>query len=309
MSLTPEQIVKLQNKLPGWREAWGELCVALLGWDGESGALVKAVNSLPIKWPKALVKNDDGERERREGTARQDFIAKVIANYHRRAERGTLLSTFTPAHGDVVSFLTSRKVLKSEAWKFLSKLKTRQMISLDAEYEPASPQPPDREFESLICDVQQQLEQIMPSLADRMNRIAEQAALQLFPRLDWSEPAMAPLREHLIRVVHSPNAEQDPLALLSERHRLADQVFRNHLDRLASERHNKGKGVSVKKRESLEKLYGQLLFKRVFLPLDTAALVELLRIKRADAAQRRHRYRNALKRLLPQLGAYYDALL
>ena len=308
MSLTPEQIAKIQNQLPGWREAWKELCVALLGWDGESGALVKAVRSLRVTWPETLVKNDDGECERREGTAREDFIAAVIADYHRRAERGTLLRGFTPGDGDVVSFLTSYKVLRNEAIKFLRKLKTRQEISFDAEHEPASPQPHDREFESQICAIQRQLERISLSPTDRINRIAEQAALQLFPRLDWSEPAMAPLREHLIRVVHSPNAEQDPLAALLQRHRLADEKFEKRMNLLASKRHNMGKGVSVKKREILEKRYGQLLFARVFLPLDTAVLVELLRIKKADAAQRRHRYRKALKTLLPQLSAYYDAL-
>lgn len=313
MSLLPDQIARIRGRLPGWEEDWGRLCVILLGEDGESGALVQAVKALPVTWPSEEVSAGTHRGLPREGTERDDFICKVIADYHRRAVRGTLLISYDPKLGDVVSFLTSPHLLYVEAIKFLEKLAARQLASFDepefgSKNEPKAPLHQDAAFGRLISAVQQALDRMILDGIKRVSRVTEQAALQLYPRLDWSQPAMNPLREHLLHVVRPTTADTDPLGALSQAHEMADQSFRKRLERLSAKIHNKGKGVSIRKREHLERLYGDFCFQRVFLPLDANALVKLLGIRRADAAQRRHRYRAELPRLLPGLATYYEAL-
>ena len=313
MSLLPDQIARIQGRLPGWEDDWGRLCVILLGEDGESGALIQAVNALPITWPSEEVSAETDRGVPREGTERDDFICKVIADYHRRAVRGTLLVSYDPKLGDVVSFLTSPHLLYVEAIKFLEKLAVRQLPSFDdAEFDPkndlkARPHQ-DEAFWKLISEVQQVLERMILDGIKRVSRITEQAALQLYPRLDWSRPAMKPLREHLLHVVRPTTTDTDPLSALSQAHQMADRSFRNRLERLSAKIHNKGKGVSIRRREHLERIYGDLCFQRIFLPLGAGRLAKLLGITAANAAKLRERYRAQLPCLLPRLGTYYEAL-
>jgi hypothetical protein len=236
-----------------------------------------------------------------------------MADYHRRAVRGTLLVSYDPGLGDVVPFLTARRVLFVEAIKFLEKLAARQLRSFDdpdfrPKNEPEAKPHQDAAFGKLITKAQEELQRTKLEGIKRVTRVAEQAALQLYPRLDWSQSAMNPLQEHLMRVLRSPSDGIDALTPLSRAHRVADQSFQKRLERLSVRIHNNGRGVSIKRRERLERLYGDLCFQRVFLPLDADALVNLLGIRPADAAQRRHRYRTELPRLLPGLGTYYEAL-
>lgn len=316
MSLTPDQVQRIRDSAPGWEKDWGQLCVLLLGEDGESGALVQAVNALPVTWPSEDASPDSHRGQPREGTERDDFVSRIMLEYHRRASRGRLLTSYDPSLGDVVSFLTSRRLLYVEAIKFLKKLAVRQLPSFDdpefrLKNEPAAK--PDHDaaalgFRRLITSASEELQRMKLEGIKRVTRVAEQAALQLYPRLDWSQSAMNPLREHLLRVLCPPSDGIDPLTALSRTHQVADQSFQKRLERLSAKMHNKGKGVSIKRREHLERLYGDLCSQRVFLALDADTLVRLLGIKLADAAQRRHRYRTELPRLLPGLGTYYEAL-
>lgn len=313
MSLIPGQVQRIRDRAPGWEEDWGRLCVLLLGEDGESGALVQAVNALPVTWPSEEVSVGTHRRPPREGTERDEFVCRVMADFHRRAVRGTLLVSYDPNLGDVVSFLTARRPLYVEAIKFLEKLAVRQLRSLDdpelsLKNEPQALPHQDAAFDRLISRVQEELQQTKLEGLKRVTRVAEQAALQLFTRLDWSQPAINPLREHLLRVLCPLTDDTDPLTALCQTHEAADRSFQRRLERLSAKIYNKAKGVSVKRREHLERRYGELCFQRVFLPLDADTLVTLLGIKPADAAQRRHRYRAELPRLLPALGTYYEAL-
>ncbi len=303
MSLTPDQVERIKARSPGWKEDWGQLCVVLLGDDGESGALVQAVRSLRIGWP------DELERD--------DFIADVLAAYHRRVLTGGLLEAYDPDSGSVVSFLTTHRVLRVEAIKYLKKRAMRQLCSFDDDHFAPHERPrakPDldagiRPLTTLIAGVQQQLEQLTLEGIKRVTRPVEQAGLQLYPRLDWSQPAMKPVQDRLLQVLCSASDGADRLAALARSHEHADQMFLSRLQRVAAKIHNKGKGVPVRTRELLEQRFADLVFQRVFLPLDAAALVALLGITSADAAQRRHRYREELPRLLPRLQGVFNDLV
>ena len=299
MPLSSEQIARIRDRLPGWEEDWGELCVLLLGADGESGILYRAARSLHVGWPSAVECDD--------------FVAERLLDYQNRAVRGTLLLSYDLERGcDVVSFLTTHNVLRVEANKFLSKLAIRQ-LSLDdpkcsPDLEPKAKPLQDTVFSGLISSVQEGLQRIRLPGTKRITRVHEQAALQLYSRLDWSQPEMDLFREHLLRVLCAPSHDADSLAGLTQEHQTADRFFQKRLERLSAKIHNHGKGVSVARREFLERRYGDLRFQQVFLPLDANAIVRLLGIKPADAAQRRHRYRAELPSLLPGLSTYYEDL-
>ena len=321
MSLTHEQIERIRNRSPGWEEDWRQLCVLLLGHDAESGALVRAVKALPVTWPTARRSADFEDGGRREGTERDDFIAEKIGQYHRRAHAGTLLVGYDPTLGDVVAFLTSRQMLYCDANRFLSILPHRKpkeeriVVSLDEVAEPDekgghaqwTDAATQREFEDLIGRIQGELQKNIEK-AKRITRIVEQAGIQLYPRLDWSRSAMAPLREHLSNTLRSSVQGGDPLETLQRAHEAAKQRFARRLDKLAARVDNSGKGVSRRKRELLEERISRVRFERFLLPISHRTLTKLLGITTPDAAQRRSRYRRSVPDLLPGVRADYEAL-
>jgi hypothetical protein len=321
MSLTFDQIQRIRDHLPGWQKAWGQLCVLLLGNDGENGALVRAVKALPIKWPTPYSATGSRDASSRESSERDDFIGTVMLDYHERAYRGTLLSSYDPSLGDVVAFLTSRHTLYVEAVKFLSSLPYRRPEGrgkqefLEDAVGPddviLAAKPTDDESTSEFARLIDRLQEELPAKIEqskRITRIIEQAAIQWYPRLEWARPSLQRLRQYLIDVLRRPPDGGDGLSALQDAHRAADRDFQRRLDRIAARIDNHGRGVSIRKRERLEKRFAKLCFERLLLPIGAVVLAELLGISQSDAAQRRSRYWRGLADLLPEIRADYEAL-
>ncbi|MCL4201878.1 MAG: hypothetical protein KJ000_05245 [Pirellulaceae bacterium] len=141
----------------------------------------------------------------------------------------------------------------------------------------------------------------------RITRIIEQAAIQCYPRMEWSRPSLQRLRQHLIDVLRTTPDGGCELAALQEAHRAANQEYQQRLDRISAKIDNCGRGVSVRRRERLEKRHAKLSFEQLLLPLGALVVAELLGITKADAAQRRSRYWRRLADLLPEIRAAFDA--
>lgn len=318
ISLTPEQVERIRSHSLGWENDWARLCVMLLGYDGESGALVRAVKALPVNWPKG---SDFEGGCPREGTERDDFIAAMMARYHHRAHKGTLLLRYDPELGDVIGFLTPRQMLYVEAVKFLRSLPHRKprdervVVSLDDVAEPDAKRrfkqransQTHSEFKKLIDTVQKELQRKLEETR-RITRIIEQAGIQLYPRLDWSRPGISMLREHLSNLLSDSGHAGDQLKALERAHLAAEAEFEKKLDELAACKYNFGRGVAPRKRESLERRISKLRFQSLFVPISEQVLAELLGITAADAAQRRSRYGKSLPKLLLGVRAAYEAL-
>lgn len=314
MSLSSDQVARIRDRLPGWEEDFGQLWVLLLGEYGgdepiedeesetprkviQIGALVRAVKSLGIRWPSQTVCDD--------------FISQQMDDYYRRARRGTLLVGYDPTKGDVVSFLTSHKMLRINAIKYLKRWHVGRMASIDASDKlvhdvPAKPN--DDKLSQRSLEVSEELQLIKLEEPKRITRVYEQAALQLYPRLDWSQPGMDLLRKHLLHILCPSTAETDPLNALAEAHRRANLHFQERWDRLSAMMYNMGKGVSPKRREHLERRCTDLFLEWIFLPLDGKSVGELLNINAGNAAKLRQRYREELPNLLSGLRQHYEAL-
>mgnify|MGYP000055983273 CR=1 FL=1 len=91
MPLTPDQIKRIRNRELGWESDWGQLYMEL------QARLDRIVPRLDIDWPGCPQ------------VEMEEFIAKMMADYERRAYNGTLLVLYDGAQGtDVVQFLASK---------------------------------------------------------------------------------------------------------------------------------------------------------------------------------------------------------
>jgi len=155
-----------------------------------------------------------------------------------------------------------------------------------------------RELESLTVDLQANKE---------MLQVFETAGIQLYPRLNWSR--LGRLRARLLEAIPAPASPwKDCFDLLSDLHRRAEEQFTAQMNNVVARIWNKGKGVGPREDLRLRNMLDDLDFRRRFLPLSAAAMKELLRIEKGDAAQRRSRYRKELPDLLPRLGDFYSEL-
>ena len=309
MSLSLDEVNTIHELKPDWPRTWARLCSILLGTPDAAGRLVAAVKSLPIRWP-------GGE------TDHDDFISDLLESYRRRAAKGTLLTSFDPERGGIEDFLCSRKVLRWRALRFLERRAVRfprddfhgDEVGATAgnETPPRAPMEMSNEFHERIAIFDWTLGNLPLQLSARdrqkPTRVAQQAGLQLYPRVDWGDDVYRALHQHLASAVHPASPSADPYATLSAAHANAARVWRSRILDVAKKIDNEGRGVSEVARERLERRRAKWFFNEIFQPLKVPMLVKLLRITPNDAAARRRRYRNALPRLLAGLRAHHEVL-
>jgi hypothetical protein len=295
MPLTSEQVRLIQERDPGWENAWAELALALLGDDGRSGVLCQAIPHLGISWP-----ND---------ATRDDFVAWMMLKFQEKANKGTLLAGYFSERGTPEDYLTSRTTLRHKALAFLSHSSVRQAAKELLEQDTLAQWPApgnDPNFTALLAEVGRRLERLSLRTEGRITAVLEQAGLQLHPRLNWEQQVLARLRDHLANVIRNPDEAPNPFAVLAQVHDEERQYWRIAAEELNAKFFNKGKFCSLAKQRQLENRWIELLFHQVFMPLRSEAVAKLLGITTATAHMRRFHYRRRLPDLLPSLAQYYS---
>lgn len=309
MSLSLDEITSLRMLQPDWPEAWARLSSILIGTLDSPGRLVAAAQALKIAWPGGQIDVDD-------------FVSWILETYGRRAARGTLLASFDPSRAAVEDFLCSRNLLRKKALRFLERralrfqrgrLKSNDGAAIAAgERPPPAAQELSREFYGHVALIELRLSDLPLQLSARdrkkPTRVAQQAGLQLYPRVDWGKEEYVLLHEHLATVVHSAPASADPYATLVQVHKTASQYWQMRILDVQDRIYNQGRGVSERARERLENRRAKRFFNKNFQPLKVPVLVELLRISPNDAAAQRRRYRQALPKLLAGLRVHHEVL-
>jgi hypothetical protein len=134
---------------------------------------------------------------------------------------------------------------------------------------------------------------------DAIDRIREQAGVQLRPRLDWALKRHAGLHRHLQTKLPAPPLPwTSPVDRLDARHEEAAAEHLQKLSAIAETRYNKGKGVTPKQQEEILDREAKALFECIFLPLGASSLQEILEVGANQAYICRSRYRGVLPDLL-----------
>ena len=283
MPLTAVQITRIQDRVDGWEADFRHLLTELLPKMEERSRDPK------FTWPC----EDD----------RQEFFSEVVAKYVERASEGTLLAAYDDSMGDPVQFLTGRAF---HCWA-LDKLvmlacRPIQMITKNerGDWTPFEVE----DARSISQNVQpnvheglfQHLRLNLPAIS-KIDRVLEQAGLQLFPRLDWALKEMTNIRRHLI----SLRAEADPeLDWLAGHHVERQSQLNTEIDKHRAKLYYDEPGAGTRREAFLRHRIARLCFERIFLPLTAVVIDDILGVGRQNADQLRHRYRKALPRLLPQ---------
>jgi len=291
MALNTEQISRIQNRSPGWQDDWTSLLQDLLPLLDQKTRAFRG-------WP--------GDEDR------EDFVSETLQHYQVRVNAGTLLSAWSAEKGDVLSFLTGRK-LRKRALSFLANCNRRRQRFVLLE-DHSSNDPDDRpameleapkartlalrSVERLRNAVLQRLEKIELAIGSGgVTRDLEQAALQLYPLLDWTQPQNKPLHDHLRETLSTSlgKSTRDVCGLLEALHSERQGRFAEQVSAESEKVLNSVKPLTA---EIYRARLDELEFERSFMPLDSAALQKLLGVSASNAEKLRSRYRANLPNVL-----------
>lgn len=297
------EIEILRHRREGWERLWGKL----YGMFGERlDRLSVKIEKTGIGWP------DAGTRE--------EFVARLLADYERRFRLGKLLENYVGADGDnPVAYLATLSHVRRRACTFLARERPR-VLSLDTPFPggdeaetraSALPSAPRATAERSNADkaanysdrrdgLDLALRGLAINIADAEapSSVEEQAGMQLYPRCDWNPPAMAALAGRLDRLL--PPRPPDGLprdAALRRLHRERRNALREDFARAGEELAACGDDARAKPRELIARM-NRCTFEYLLRPLDARTLMDVLSVTRNGADMLRKRYRDGLEDLL-----------
>lgn len=298
-TMTPEEIERIASRQPGWEEDWGKLYALI----GEKLDKLCDGRGAPA-WPA-----DD---------ACEEFKAEMLENYDRRARLGELLDGYDPEEGALLPAIVARTFVYRRAMSFLKNHRAWRPLYLshsaggdeggtfgdllpdnnDAERQPRRS---GAEKADAHAAVRERLDDELVGLKisydpGGIDRIVQQAGLQLYPRSDWELRSMQPLRGNLYEAVPAqPPLDSD--GRLRQHHETCRRKLVAALEKALADlrKIHYGEKTSARLIDRMNELTYDFLFR----PFDCGMLVEIFPgLSHDNAAQRRKRYREMLPEFL-----------
>jgi hypothetical protein len=309
--LTTEEIRCLQELADGWETIWDRISVELYGKNG-NGRLHDATRRY---------------RSNNPGVDIDDFISFIYEQYHKEVLNQTRFLTYNYEEygGDIFKFLCNSSIIGQMFTKYrrentLIKTPTGQEakeIINDGSFGDeetsyiantvASPNTQavyyDEDNTTLPTD-NLVLAIPVPKSTGSFSKEYEQAGLQLYPRIDYTDMKMETLQKHVHNTVaQSDKSNTRPNVKIQREHQFAKERIDEEMDKLREQfydyKKQKKRNIDSKLEKNIKRKIDKKHLQAIYRPLNAEQIIELLVISRANADKILSRYYKILTDILP----------
>ncbi|MDR2643473.1 MAG: hypothetical protein LBC74_11840 [Planctomycetaceae bacterium] len=309
--LSSHECQSLQELADGWETIWEKISVELI-----NGRLHKATAQYRFDNPEIDI---------------DDFVSFVYERYHKEVLEKTRFLTYNYKEygGDVFKFLCNsfiirqmfikyrreNTLIKTPAGRKAKKFQYDKYLGNDDSKEPSftenieSPETQAMYYDKKnLCEIflADNWILVIPAQTSTGNfsKEYEQAGLQLYPRIDYTNTKMEKLQKHVHHAVAKVDkSDMKPDVKIQREHKFAKERIDEEINKLAEQLYDYRKQMKRKIDNEQEKNIKRKIDKKnlqeMYRPLNAEQIVDLLSISRSNADKILSRYYKILTEILP----------